>query len=171
VSNAPNMVIARFRNGTLVKGTTINFRADAQFFHIDPPDAPYGEGTRIPIRELKAIFFVKRLEGNPDYKERKAFARAPGFGRPVRVVFADGEELVGVLQQALDRKKPGFFLYPADPESNNERIFALFEAVLNVEVLDEGRLPMTDAADLAPPTPYPPSKAIDPWAEDARASL
>ena len=149
VSDARGLkVIARFRDGRLFKGVSLNFRRDAAYFHIEEPDRPYGEGTRVDLKDLKAVFFVKSLDGKVGYKARSGFApdeaplallaAPPGNGRPVRVLFLDGEEMVAVLRQAIDPKQRGFFLYPADAGSNNEHVFALREAVSRVEYLDAG---------------------------------
>ena len=139
-----NRVIARFRDGRMLKGTTINFRPEAKVFHVIPPDSPYGEGVRVEIKDLKAIFFVRDLRGNPDYKEKKEFIQTPGYGRRVLLTFADNEEMVGIVH-TLDKQKPGFFLFPGDPASNNERVFALFAAVTTIEDLTDDQ-----AAALSP---------------------
>jgi hypothetical protein len=128
-------VIARYQDGRLLKGTTINFSPDADHCHVVPIDRPYGEGARVEFRALKALFFVRDLAGNPAYRERKDFVRPPSYGRCVRVAFRDGEEMVGVVHQ-IDRSKAGFFLFPADPASNNERVFAVFDAVSRIESLE-----------------------------------
>lgn len=138
-------VIARFRDGRLLKGISMNFRHEGSYFHIEEPDKPYGEGTRVDLKDLKAVFFVKSFEGKPGYEERSVFDQAPSNGRPVRVSFSDGEQITGMLQHAIDPKESGFFLYPADAESNNDHIFALREAVSKVEYLAAG----TAGAELA----------------------
>jgi hypothetical protein len=133
----PNRVIARYRDGRMLKGTTINFRPEAPHCHIVPIDRPYDEGQRVDFKDLKAVFFVRDLRGNPLHTERKEFVHPLGYGRRVRVVFTDGEEMLGIAHQ-VDRKKPGFFLFPADPDSNNERVFAIFAALKEIEFLGEG---------------------------------
>ena len=50
------------------------------------------------------------------------------------VVFRDGEELVGTTQ-GYDRARPGFFVVPIDPGSNNERCFVIAKAALDVRFL------------------------------------
>jgi hypothetical protein len=136
----PNRVIARFRDGKMLKGTTINFRPEAKSFHVIPPDSPYGEGVRVDMKDLKAVFFVRDLRGNPDYKEKKEFIHPPGYGRRVLVTFVDGEEMLGIVH-TLDRQRAGFFLFPGDPSSNNERVFALFAAVNRLEYLSDEEAP------------------------------
>ena len=44
------------------------------------------------------------------------------------MTFRDGEVLVG-SSTAYDAARPGFFMTPADPKSNNDRIFVVMKAV------------------------------------------
>jgi hypothetical protein len=55
-------------------------------------------------------------------------------GRKVEVIFKDGEALVGSTQ-GYQADRPGFFMVPADPQSNNERIFVVAKAVQKVSFL------------------------------------
>lgn len=48
----------------------------------------------------------------------------PVPGRKIRVVFEDGEVLLGTTQ-GYDASRPGFFIIPADAASNNERCFVV----------------------------------------------
>jgi hypothetical protein len=125
-------VIARYRNGKLVKGFTRNFFPTKDRIHISPPHDPYGEGTGIWLQDLKALFFVRDFAGNPHYNESKVIVEeAKLSGRPVEITFSDGEVLVGsTFGYAPDR--PGFFVSPADSKSNNKKIFALSSAVEKV---------------------------------------
>ncbi|MBA7544798.1 hypothetical protein ES705_37159 [subsurface metagenome] len=53
------------------------------------------------------------------------------IGRKVKVEFTDGEVLFGItLGYSANRR--GFFFTPIDPESNNERIFAIINAVKDI---------------------------------------
>lgn len=141
-------VVARFQDGTLVKGTTHNFSPDGAHCHIQPLDRPYGEGRRVEFRELKALFFVRTIEGNPKYQDKESFESEAHYAPRVRVRFKDGEELVGFMN--LQHHPHGFFLYPADPLSNNERVFAIRECVDRLESLDEPGLGEDGAAALPP---------------------
>jgi hypothetical protein len=47
------------------------------------------------------------------------------------VRFSDGETLVGTTQ-GYDRQRPGFFLIPADPQSNIERCYVVVAATSDV---------------------------------------
>ena len=65
--------------------------------------------------ELKAVFFVKDFAGNPEYKHFEEFdASTPAIGRRIKVLFSDGELLVGTTQ-GYQLGRAGFFVTPADP--------------------------------------------------------
>jgi hypothetical protein len=129
-------VIARFQDGRVLKGHTQDFSPTQERFHLLPAGSP--PGTRpleVRIPDLKGVFFVKRLEGNPAHMKRNVFepaSRAPGHR--IRVVFKDGEVLHG-LAQAYHPDDEGFFLLPADPRSNNEKCFVVRSATREVTLL------------------------------------
>ena len=127
-------IIARYLDGKMIKGFTQDFSPNKPGFHIFPPDAPK-ESVEILLKELKAVFFVRDFSGRSEYYERKHFA--PGerpSGRIVEVTFIDGEVMVGSTV-AYDPKRAGFFIFPADPQGNNARVFALSKAVRTVRYL------------------------------------
>lgn len=121
-----NRIVARFADGRMVKGTTQDFSVTRDYFHVILPEAGQPP-VRVPIPALKAVFFVKDHAGNPEYAEKKAFDTVVP-GRKLQVVFKDGETLVGATT-AYDAARPGFFMTPADPKSNNDRIFVVARAV------------------------------------------
>ena len=125
-------VIARYRNGRLVKGFTRNFFPNKDRIHISPPDDPYGEGKGIVLKDLKALFFVRDFAGNPHYDESKVLVEETKLsGRPVEITFSDGEVMVGsTFGYAPGRQ--GFFVSPADSNSNNIKVFAVSIAVERV---------------------------------------
>ena len=77
------------------------------------------------------MFFVRDFAGNRHYDDRKEFERRP-TGRAIAVTFSDGEIIVG-SSLTYDGARDGFFLFPADPSSNNERIYVLSSAVRKVD--------------------------------------
>ncbi len=121
-----NRIVARFADGRIVKGTTHDFSVTRDFFHVIPTEADQPP-IRVGIPALKAVFFVKDHLGNKHYNEKKAFDKLVP-GRKLQVVFKDGETLVGATT-AYDAARPGFFMTPADPQSNNDRIFVVAKAV------------------------------------------
>ena len=127
-------IIARYLDGKMVKGFTQDFSPNKPAFHIFPLDAP-NESVEILLKELKAVFFVRDFAGRPEYDERKHFTpEEHPSGRIVEVTFVDGEVMVGSTV-AYDPKRPGFFIFPADPQGNNARVFALSKAVRTVRYL------------------------------------
>lgn len=127
-----NRVVARFTDGRMVKGTTQDFSVARDHFHVIPPEAG-ASPVRVGVPALKAVFFVKDHSGNSAYHERKTFDRVVP-GRKLQVVFKDGEMLVGSTT-AYDAARPGFFMTPADPMSNNDRIYVVAKAVRAVAFL------------------------------------
>jgi len=125
-----NKVVARFKDGSLMKGTTSDFFPNKKEFHLTLMN---GEIVPIDVEMLKALFFVKNFEGNKDHEEEYTDA-VPGGGRKVRIEFNDGETVIGFsLGYAPNRQ--GFFVIPADTKSNNERFFAVSSATKKVSFL------------------------------------
>jgi Family of unknown function (DUF6982) len=123
-------IVARYNDKRLVKGYSNNFFPNKLFFHIESTD---GDSHRIEMDDLKAVFFTKDFEGNKEHQDDYS-DEVRGAGRKMKVEFNDGEVVVGYsLAYSADRQ--GFFLTPADVNSNNERIFVLNDSSRNVEFL------------------------------------
>jgi hypothetical protein len=128
----PNRIVARYADGRMLKGTTQDFAPAKDSFHVIGSEGG-ARPEKVVVSDLKAVFFVKSLVGNPAYNEVKEFGgTAPG--RKVQVTFKDGEVLVGSTQ-GYQADRPGFFMMPADPLSNNERIYVVAGAVQKVTFL------------------------------------
>jgi len=129
----PVKVVARYSNGTIIKGFTQDFSPNKDRFHLIPADKRPGGTIEVVVSRLKAVFMVRDFEGNPEYHERKSFARGESVsGLKLELTFADGEVLAGSALLGYDPKRQGNFLFPADHKSNNTRIFAVSSAVKNV---------------------------------------
>jgi hypothetical protein len=128
--------VARYADGRVFKGTTLDFSPGKDLFHLALATSPVGAAS-MPIRtkELKALFVVKDLTGDPRYVESKEHdSDPPPGGRWVRAAFKDGEVLVGAtIGYRLGHA--GFFLEPADAKSNNERCYVVAEATREVVFL------------------------------------
>jgi hypothetical protein len=129
-----NLVVARHRNGEVVKGYTRDFFPDRPLFHV----LPKGGQVALAVRtaELKGLFFVRDLLGNRMRNKGRRFPavdQGPQTGRRIAVLFEDGELLVGYAQ-TYSPEKPGFFVFPADPHSNNIRVFVLRSATRQVKL-------------------------------------
>ena len=131
-----NKMVARFRDGRMVKGTTLDFSPAKELFHITVPGSPPGSNpTAIQMEELKALFFVKDFTGDASHIEKKEFdSPTPPGEHPVVAAFKDGEILTGTTP-GYRPGFPGFFLVPADAESNNLRCYIVSDATQEVRFL------------------------------------
>lgn len=131
-----NRIVARYQDGRVLKGFTNDFLPGKDHFHLSDEAHPSGAKTLdVRVGELKALFFVKTFEGDPSHQElADASAVKVGQGRRIRVVFNDGETIVGTTQ-GYDRSRPGFFVVPVDTHSNNERCFVVAAATKEVSFL------------------------------------
>jgi hypothetical protein len=123
-----NKVVIKFKDHSLMKGTTNDFIPNKKKFHLHCLN---GEIKEIKIEDLKAIFFVKDFDGNKSYNYEYD-ETIPGAGRKISVKFFDGETLVGYTL-GYSKERSGFFITPADQKGNNERIFVVSSATEKVE--------------------------------------
>jgi hypothetical protein len=129
-------VVVRYADGRIIKGYTQDFLPTNPSFHVQP----FGPGTsmeaaEIFVRDLKAVFFVRDFLGNPNYHERKdIFEGAKVIGKVLEVTFKDGEIIVGSTL-SYDAERPGFFIFPTDPEVNNLGVFVVSQFVSKVRYL------------------------------------
>ena len=131
----PVKVVVRYLDGRVMKGFTQDFFPNKDRFHLHHAAKSSGESVEVMLKDLKAIFFVQDFEGNAQYSERKSYGEGErAQGRKVEVTFADGEMLVGSTM-GYDPNRPGFFIFPADPKSNNIRVFAVSSSVKKVRNL------------------------------------
>ena len=124
-------VVARFRDGRVIKGFCQNFFPNKDHFHLFPPDNPL-QAMGVIMRGLKAVFFVRDFTGDPKYLEKKTY---PDGERPrctrVEITFSDGEVMVGSTL-AYGVNWEGFFITPADPKSNNVKVYAMIAVVQRI---------------------------------------
>ena len=120
-----NFVVARYLDGRVLKGTTRDFSANRPMFHVEVGSAH--DVIEVRVRQLKAVFFVKSFEGDVARGDANGFIEGPEEkpqGRKIAVRFRDGEFMCGyTMSWSPDRD--GFFLFPADPGSNNDRVYVV----------------------------------------------
>lgn len=130
-----NLVVARYRDGRVIKGTTYDFGPQKKGFHVNPLGEEGGKVSEVLFSDLKALFFVKSLEGKQDHpsaKEGIEEKTEPVGQMKVKITFFDGETLLGTTQgYTLERE--GFFIVPLEEHSNNLRIFVISKAVKEVD--------------------------------------
>jgi hypothetical protein len=133
VGSAWNKLVVRYLDGTLLKGFCQDFHPTRSFFHMTPSITAGAETSMVPMQQLKAVFFVRDFDGDPNYVEAQTFAERPS-GRKIEITFADGEQMVGsTLGYRTDGA--GFFVSPADGDGNNLRVFVLPGGVKRVRYL------------------------------------
>lgn len=143
----PLKVVAHLRGGKLVKGYTDAVPATDlnALLHDQPVGLPPKFKIRlansqrtisVALSALKALFFVKTFEGQKEYKEIKFFeAHPPIQGLWVKLQFYDNEVTEGVVRNSLELiARPGFFLKPPDPQSNNEILYVIKSSLTGFQV-------------------------------------
>jgi len=126
-------VVARFSDGRTLKGTTQDFKPASPRFHLVPAGA--GAPVEVRLDALKAIFFVRKLDGDSARGKLRGFVEAAAEtpqGKKIAVRFRDDELLCGyTLTYSPDRE--GFFLFPADVEGNNLRVYVVTAAAAEIK--------------------------------------
>jgi len=131
-------MVVHFQDGQIVKGNSHDFFPNKDLFHLNLLDQPPSvKPMEISVSRLKAIFFVKDFWGQKDRQERKGFASGENspYGKKVVVQFKDKERLYG-FTQGYSASRPGFFLFPAEPQGNNEKVFVVRSFVAKIEFVD-----------------------------------
>jgi hypothetical protein len=122
-------VVVHYRDGQLLKGHIAAFSGENLSFEVEPLDSGGPERITVELAALKAVFFVKDFVGDSAYAEVKTFpSGAYQPGTRMEVAMFDGEVLVG----SVEGYRPdghGFFLVPADTQSNNLRCFVVAASV------------------------------------------
>ncbi|TFG43072.1 MAG: hypothetical protein E4H41_09900 [Gemmatimonadales bacterium] len=132
-----NLVVARYLDGTILKGTSLDVDPTKPAFHVRPPD---GITAEVKMKDLKALFFVRSLEGDMARHEAHTIDPADPRARgstAVSLQFPDGEVMIG-LTNRFPPNRPFFFVVPVDPESNNIRVLVNRSAVKKIEPLGGG---------------------------------
>ncbi len=126
-----NKVVVHYSDGSIQKGYTNDFSINRTTFHLASIEDH--ETEIIDIHKLKAVFFVKDFEGDPEHADMKDFDNSnPVYGLKYRVLFRDGEEIVGT-GMGYHPDKLGFFLTPCDPDCNTIRAFINNEFISEID--------------------------------------
>jgi Family of unknown function (DUF6982) len=126
-----NEVVAHYIAGHLVKGSSLDVDPNKPTCHIKTAEQGMVE---VKFADLKALFFVRDLAGDPAHKEEVAVdpsdARTHGACQ-IDVQFADGERVVG-LTARFPPVRRFFYVVPADAQSNNIRILVNRAAAVQI---------------------------------------
>jgi hypothetical protein len=133
-SSTRKRVVVRKLDKALIKGFL-----DAKGYMAEEVEVLDRDGhlIRVPMSEIKGVFFVRDFEGNPNRAERKVFRSRPRLaGLWVRMTFKDSEVLEGLLpNNLLDIDPRGYLVTSPDVYSNNLRAFIPRAALAEMEVL------------------------------------
>lgn len=91
----------------------------------------------IPIKDVKAVFYVHSFDGDADHKILNFHTNVPTVhGIWMRFQFLDGEVMEGIVFNSLRYLiDPGFFVLPTDPSSNNKLVYVLKNWLVDHRVL------------------------------------
>ena len=146
-----NKVVARFKDGRVLKGTTMDLDPGRPSCHLRSPD---GKTAVVQLKDLKALFFVRSFEGDSTHGENRTPDPRDPRGRGAKlmtVTFADGEVMVG-LTIRYPPNRPFFFILPVDSTSNNLRILVNGDAVVSMEAVEhEQSRPVMDGPKAGAP--------------------
>ena len=123
-----HLIVAHFIDGSVKKGLCLDVDPKKPACHLKTET---GGTIEVALADVKALFFVRSATGDSGHNE----AREPVPGdsrllgaRRVRVMFADKEEIVGLMNRYPPITRY-FFMLPIDPLSNNVRILVNRAAV------------------------------------------
>ena len=123
-----HLVVARYRNGNMVKGMLPDFNPGNTKISIITTS---GVAISVNLEDLKALFFVKNLEGNTNYEKTREFHEDQlkvDPSKKIAIHFKDGELLTGYTDYYAPHGQ-GFLVYPADTRGNNIRAYVINAAV------------------------------------------
>jgi hypothetical protein len=91
----------------------------------------------LPYVQVRAVYFVRDFEDNPEANQKTAFASRPkSDGLWIRMRFRDDETLEGLLpNDLLQVSELGFMVTPPDPNANIRKIFVPRAALGDMKVL------------------------------------
>jgi hypothetical protein len=123
-----HMIVAHFIDGSVKKGLSLDVDPKRPTCHLKTET---GGTIEVTLADVKALFFVRSASGDPARNEARQ--SAPGDSRlvgarRVRVMFADKEEILGLMNRYPPITR-FFFMLPIDPLSNNVRILVNRAAV------------------------------------------
>ena len=123
-----HLIVAHIKGGNILMGLSVDVDPKKPLCHLKTET---GGMVEVALADVKALFFVKSAAGRKEHQESKDVvagdSRLVGAKR-VRVVFADGEEIIGLMNR-YPPITPYFYMLPVDLQSNNIRILVNRSAV------------------------------------------
>ncbi len=134
-------VILRLVNGKMLKGFIRDLKLDGDHLYIEDETS---HQFKVRTKELKAIFYVRRFEGDRTYQEKKTFSGTRPNSKRIFIHFKDGESMMGFIEGDIpwergyfleSMKEKAFTVIPVDEESNNIKILVFTSAVKDVALV------------------------------------
>ncbi len=132
-----NTIEVHYRDGRILRGSTLDLFPTKPTFHLALTEAlPGAKSVEVEMAQLKAIHFVQTAVSHaaPAGPGPAGEPKQVAVGRKIRVLFKDGEQLLGTTQ-GYDATRPGFFVVPTDREPTIDRIFVVRGATQHVSFL------------------------------------
>ena len=137
-AKAPKVVIA-YLDGRRVQGYVFDFSPLRETCRIFPSQtAQAGEGEVVELKNLKAIFFLQDVVGEPGTTATKP--PVASNRRRLEVHFHDKERLEGTTE-GYSKERQGFFMVPEDPTGKILRVFVINRNVKEVKWMQPGTAP------------------------------
>jgi hypothetical protein len=156
MSELGRLVAVRSLDKVVIKGVTFDFRPSREFFHLADEDA--AAPVRVAIENLKAIFFIKTPGRDPSCVDKKSFGERAGPEKKVWIEFVDGEKMAG-WSSSFGSPREGFFVFPADPNSNTEMAYVFRAAI---DQMEEGERAEQAAREFNSSRREPPTSVPEP---------
>jgi len=141
MSEENQRVILRFVDGKMLKGFIRDLKIAEEYLYLEDES---NHQHKVRLKELKAIFFVRKFEGERNHLEKKSFTGTRPGSKRVFVKFKDGETIMGNMEGNIPWEK-GFFLesmkekaftiVPVDEDSNNTKILVVTTSVQDVAMI------------------------------------
>ena len=141
MSEENQRVILRFVDGKMLKGFIRDLKIADEYLYLEDES---NHQHKVRLKELKAIFFVRKFEGERNHQEKKSFTGTHPGSKRVFVKFKDGETIMGNMEGEIPWEK-GFFLesmkekaftiVPVDEDSNNTKILVITTSVQDVAMI------------------------------------
>ena len=126
-------VVAATLEGQRIRGFIFDFSPLKERCRIFPSERAHAdEAHEIDMRKLKAMFFIKEFTEPGGEKVNPSEFAGVVHGRKIQVTFSDGELLMGSTEGYAPNRL-GFFLFPANSNSNILRVFVINTNVKEVK--------------------------------------
>lgn len=127
MSNSLKKVVIRLRSGEVQSGFA---REDDLGDAVRILDRKGKERT-FKVDDLKAVFFVKDFQGDPEYRDLQFLGKQDPSGKVwVRLELFDGEVMEGRVRNDVDLLRgDGIRLWPSDKDTNNDMAFVVRSAI------------------------------------------